>query len=417
MLNKKIIVLDDDPTGIQTAHDVIAYTKFDKESLKEALNNPYQLVFLSTNSRSLTEQETVNLHLDILNNLFIAKKETGVDFEIISRGDSTLRGHYPIETETIAKVYKENGIEVDGEIICPFLNGIRKTVNDIHYVLKDSTWIPCGESEFAKDETFAYKSSDLKDYVEEKYGEKKNFLSISPEDKIDDIVKSLENVVHGTKIIVNATKADDIEHFCLALKQVKDKNFTYRTAANFVKSYAEINDKDLLKMSDLMSDTSCGSLIIAGSHVSKTSEQLNNLLSQVEFEVIETKTNDPQSAKKMNELLETGKNVLVQTPRELIRLSDDPYQRLMNSRKMSKDFTSILKSLEVKPKVIISKGGITSYDVLANGLMCSKYYVLGQTLPAVPVCKLLNGPNEGCIVVVFPGNVGDKNSLVQLFEK
>lgn len=414
--NKKIIVLDDDPTGIQAIHDLIVYTRFDKETLIKAFKSEYQLVFLSTNSRSLTEKETIDLHQEILNNLFIAKDKTGIDFELISRGDSTLRGHYPVETEEIVKAYKKRNIEVDGEIICPFLEGIRKTVDDIHYVLKDNTWIKCGESEFAKDETFAYKSSDLKDYVEEKYGEKKNFLSIRPEQSIEEIIKSLENVVHGTKIIVNATKQADINRFVKALKQVKDKRFTYRTAANFVKAYAEILDKELLKMEDIMIDSNCGSLIFAGSHVSKTTEQIQNLINNVDFEVLVANKNDNSIADKMNSLLSAGKNVLVETPRELIRLSDDLYQRLMDSRQMSKDFTSILKNLKESPKIIISKGGITSYDVLSNGLECSEYYVLGQILSAVPVCKLLNGPNAGLNVVVFPGNVGDKYSLLNLFK-
>ena len=39
---------------------------------------------------------------------------------IISRGDSTLRGHYPLETQLLADgLTKNEGVVIDGEIICP----------------------------------------------------------------------------------------------------------------------------------------------------------------------------------------------------------------------------------------------------------------------------------------------------------
>ena len=416
MAENKIVVLDDDPTGIQAIHDLVVYTSFDSDTLIKAFGSSYRIIFLSTNSRSLTKDETIRLHKEIMENLFIAKEKTGKDFEVISRGDSTLRGHYPTETEIIAEVYKKHGTEIDGEIICPFLNGIRKTENDIHYVLNNNEWIKCGDSEFAKDETFAYKSSDLKDYVEEKYGCKKSFVSIGLNEPEDTIISKLEKVKDDTKIIVNALSDEDVEHFAKALKKVKDKKFLCRTAASFVKAYGGVSFKPLLEYEDIADKNGNGVLVFAGSHVKKTNDQINTLIKNIPFEVLTYKDNKEELIKETNRMLGERKNVLVETPRELIRVSDDPYERLMASRNLSKDFTSLLNGLKTKPEVIISKGGITSYDVLGNGLGASEYYVLGQIISAVPVCKLLNGPFKGSNVIVFPGNVGNSDSLVQILK-
>ena len=36
--NKKIVVLDDDPTGVQTVHDITVYTGWDKQSILDGFN-------------------------------------------------------------------------------------------------------------------------------------------------------------------------------------------------------------------------------------------------------------------------------------------------------------------------------------------------------------------------------------------
>lgn len=43
-LNKKIIVLDDDPTGIQTVHNVSVYTDWEKSSIRSGFREKKQCV-------------------------------------------------------------------------------------------------------------------------------------------------------------------------------------------------------------------------------------------------------------------------------------------------------------------------------------------------------------------------------------
>ena len=64
----KIIVLDDDPTGVQTVHDVSVYTDWSVESMREGFAEKNKLFFVLTNSRGFTEEETIKAHREIVNN-------------------------------------------------------------------------------------------------------------------------------------------------------------------------------------------------------------------------------------------------------------------------------------------------------------------------------------------------------------
>ena len=169
-MKQKIVILDDDPTGVQTVNDVFVYTDWSVETFKRGLTEPKKLFFILTNSRGLTVPETRAVHTEIAHNLAQASRETGVEFILISRSDSTLRGHYPLETEVLRNVLEEElGCYFNGEILFPFfLEGGRFTMNNVHYVKDGDTLIPAGQTEFAKDKTFGYTNSNLRYYVEEK---------------------------------------------------------------------------------------------------------------------------------------------------------------------------------------------------------------------------------------------------------
>ena len=171
---RQIVVLDDDPTGVQTVHDVSVYTDWTPESIRRGFEEPGKLFFILTNSRGLTVAETTKVHREIARNVADVAADLGREYPIVSRGDSTLRGHYPLETELLAEVFqKETGKTVDGEILCPyFRQGGRYTLDNVHYVKYGGELVPCGQTEFAKDETFGYTNSALPAYIEEKTGGK-----------------------------------------------------------------------------------------------------------------------------------------------------------------------------------------------------------------------------------------------------
>lgn len=221
--NRKIIVLDDDPTGVQTVHDIYVYTDWTVESLRKGFAAPEKLFFILTNSRGFTVAETTKAHREIAENTAKVAREFGMDYLIISRGDSTLRGHYPLETDLLREVTEaENGYKMDGDILCPyFREGGRFTLDNVHYVRYGAELVPCGQTEFAKDETFGYHASNLCEYIEEKTGGKVragDVTCISLESlramDFDGIEAQLLAVHDYGHVIVNAVADCDVKVVC-----------------------------------------------------------------------------------------------------------------------------------------------------------------------------------------------------------
>ena len=119
--DRKVIALDDDPTGIQTVHGVNVYTDWSQDRLLDCFRDGDSISFILTNSRSFTAAQTESVHRDIAQRICRAAAETGRDYVLISRGDSTMRGHWPLETQTLAEtITKVSGRRFDGEVILPF---------------------------------------------------------------------------------------------------------------------------------------------------------------------------------------------------------------------------------------------------------------------------------------------------------
>lgn len=435
--DKKFVVIDDDPTGGQTVHDIMVYTSWSKEILTEAFATGDKMFFIMTNSRSMQGKVTQAVHKEIVDNLVYAARKTRCEFEIISRSDSTLRGHYPLETETIYhELYRKTGKLLDGEIIMPcFPEGGRYTIGDIHYLLSEGQLYPVSETEFARDKSFGFKNSDLKLWIEEKskgrYRAEK-IKSISLEmlrkkdyEAITQILMSTENF---EKIIVNATCYTDIKVFCVSYFEAiaRGKSFLARTAAAWPKVVCGIRDIPFLDKRSLCQNKSDkGGLIVVGSHVNKTTEQLNVLkksakgIAFVEFnqhlavqkEGLEKEVQ--RVAEKANQLLNSGITTVIYTRRERIDLgTQNADDELILTNRITDAVTEIVKKIQTVPKFIIAKGGITASDIAVKALHVKKALIMGQIYPGIPVWKLGDDSRySGVPYIVFPGNVGTKTTL------
>jgi uncharacterized protein YgbK (DUF1537 family) len=95
------------------------------------------------------------------------------------------------------------------------------------------------------------------------------------------------------------------------------------------------------------------------------------------------------------------------------RQFDSQADRLAFGKKVSATLMSIIRQLPPTLGFLISKGGITSNDVLSSGLALRSSRVLGQILPGCSVVKCpADHPRYPDLpVVIFPGNVGDENAL------
>lgn len=440
--HKKLVVLDDDPTGVQTVHDVSVYTDWEEESIRNGFEEKEAMFFILTNSRSFSVEETTKVHQDIAARVAKVARELGQDFMIISRGDSTLRGHYPLETQLLADgLTKNEGVVIDGEIICPFFpEGGRYTMDNIHYVKEQDNLVPAGMTEFARDKTFGYKSSDLTEYVEEKTEgkyHKEDCITISLDElnalDVQGIKDKLMSAQNMAKIIVNAVSYADLKVFCaaLVLAMKAGKHYMARTAAAFTKVMGRISDQPLLGRAQLEGDTKNGGIVLIGSHVKKTTDQLNclkKLDGQADFMEFQVNTvfeenglekEVERTVKAAEEKILSGRTVVIYTSRQLLAPENmTPEEKLHISVKISNAVTSIIGKLSVKPKFIIAKGGITSSDVGTKALRVKKARVMGQVKKGIPVW--MTGEESkfpGMPYIIFPGNVGEVSTLKEIVEE
>lgn len=438
---KKIIVLDDDPTGVQTIHNISVYTDWSIDSIEKGFQEENAMFFLLTNSRGFTASETEQVHQEIAENIAAVAKKYNKEFIIISRGDSTLRGHYPLETEVLKDtVQSSSGTTFDGEVLLPFFKeGGRFTVDNIHYVQYDEYLVPAGETEFAKDRTFGYTKSHLGEWVEEKSNgafkaEDTTYISLESIRALD--IEAITNqllAVHSfNKVVVNAVDYVDVKIVTVALVRAMKlgKNFMFRTAAAFTKVIGGVSDKDLLTRAELIQEESNhGGLIIVGSHVKKTTEQLEelkkcNFIKFIEFNchlVLEPEKFTAEVDRVIEtceRLISSGETVAVYTKRERLDLGEGKQEEeLKLSVKISDAVTSIVQRLQVRPNYVVAKGGITSSDIGTKGLQVQKATVAGQIKPGIPVWITGNESKFPKIAyIIFPGNVGTKTTLREVVE-
>ncbi len=437
----KLVVLDDDPTGVQTVHGVYVYTDWGYESVLQGFMEEGRLFYLLTNSRGLTEDQTTQLHKEIVQNVIKASRQTGREFLIISRSDSTLRGHYPLETKLLKEELEQGeGIRVDGEILIPFFRvGGRFTIDNVHYVKYGEELVPAAETEFARDKTFGYIKSNLCEYIEEKTqgsyrSEDVAVVSLMEvrSARLDSIEKVLEGVTGFGKVIVNAIEPKDLEVFSVALYRAirNGKYFLLRTAADFVRAAGGIAEKALLTKGDMITeDGGRGGIVVIGSHTAKTTEQLlalRHMEQLVFFEfnsdlVLEDRLEE--EVRRITQLssmcIEQGKTVVIYTRRTLLTLENDTKEEaLLRSVKISEAVQELVQNLSAVPKFVVAKGGITSSDIGVKALHVRKAYVLGQVLPGIPVWKTDdNSRFPGIPYIIFPGNVGEDDSLRRVIEE
>ena len=115
-----LIVLDDDPTGTQSVADLPVLTDWSVESMVWALQQERPAVYVMTNSRSVDPEVAAERNREVARAAFAAADRTGHEVDFVSRSDSTMRGHFPLEPNVLADCISERGAgEVDGIVIVP----------------------------------------------------------------------------------------------------------------------------------------------------------------------------------------------------------------------------------------------------------------------------------------------------------
>jgi uncharacterized protein YgbK (DUF1537 family) len=436
----RLVVLDDDPTGTQTVADVPVLTSWTVDDLRWALRQDSAAFFVLTNTRSLSPEEAAARNREVVRALHTASAAEGTAYVLASRGDSTLRGHFPLETDVLAEELTELGVGApDGVVLVPaYIEAGRLTVASRHWMRTADGLLQVGESEFARDATFGYRSSSLPEWVEEKTGGR------VPADEVlritlDDLrgggpahtARLLSSLSGGRTAVVDAVCDDDLRVLALALAAAEENGtrLLYRVGPSFVRARAGQAGRAPLtpaELGRLRGDAPHG-LIAVGSHVSLTTRQLDRLRERggiAEYELDVACLLDERCDGHIAEVAAAAAAALdsadavIRTSRTLVTGADAD-DSLAISRRVSAALVEAVRQVNAsrRPAFVVAKGGITSSDTATHGLEIRRAWARGTLLPGiVSLWEPVDGPAAGIPYIVFAGNVGGADALADALD-
>ncbi len=436
---RRIAVLDDDPTGSQAVHGVSVVTVLEPAEYAAALADPGSTCFILTNSRSLPEAAAAAVTLDAGRALFELGRHLQAPVTVVSRGDSTLRGHVISEVQALEQARRDVlGRGFDGVLFVPgYFEAGRFTAGNVHWARVGQDLVPVGETEYARDATFGYRSSDLRDFlVEQGVGPARVHALTLHDIRIGGpsrVAEVLIGLTGGDFLVVNATGYADLEIVVLGLHDAEagGASFLHRSGPSFVRALAGVEPQAPLTAEQIWPAGAPRGhgLVVVGSHVASTSRQVavaraRGTLAEVEL-VVSTLIEGGDRDARVRELTErvtatlAHADVLLFTSRTLVTGADGSTSQEI-ARAVSAALTDVVRgAMRARPAWVVGKGGTTSHDVAVHGLGIRRAVVLGQLLPGQisvfqPVAAAAGA--GGIPYVVFPGNVGGESALADVVD-
>jgi len=438
--NFKIIVLDDDPTGSQTVHSCPLLLRWDRASLATGLEHPSPLLFLLTNTRALAPEAAAERVREICRSLTAALAVAGLErWWLVSRGDSTLRGHFPLELDVIAA---ELGPFAATLLVPAFLEGGRTTVAGVQLLHGQ----PVHETPFARDGLFAFTTSYLPAWVEEKSGGRilasqvqgleAARLSRATEDGGQELARWLDGLVGQPVVAVDAERPQQLAALARVVR-ASPRPVLAQSAASWIQALAALPPQPLAG-AELVAlrrrgrdGEPLGGLVVVGSHVPLADAQLAALLAESDCtgmelpvarlaRVLEGPLPGPLLASLEQDWLLELRSILASgcTPVLFTSRGAYPCGSPVARRRLGDGLAALMARLvgQVTPQLgyVISKGGTTTHALLAEGLGLAAVELQGQLLPGL---SLVLTPAEAGVarlpVLTFPGNLGDWGTLCQ----
>jgi uncharacterized protein YgbK (DUF1537 family) len=452
---RRVVFLDDDPTGTQTIADLPVLTSWSVADLQWALQQQTTGFFVLTNTRSLSETDAAERNRQVVDALHQAATAEQARYVLASRSDSTLRGYYPLETDVLSEELAARGTVVDGVVICPgYVEPGRLTIDSVHWTRTPEGMIPVSQSEFAKDASFGYHSSDLRDWVAEKTGGQiprdevatitLTDIRVGGSDRVGEILAGLSR---GQPVVVDTVEDADQQVVVLALlhAEAAGKNFIYRIGPSFVRARTgqratppadaqrlrQILATQPTDTDDTRPATKHG-LIAVGSHVGLTTRQLDRLRDRgkiIELELdVPTLLDDSARDRHVNDVAtqaakvlqnnDAQSDVVIRTSRTLVT-GDDAVSSLVIARTVSAALVGTVREIvsQIRPSFVLAKGGITSSDTATVGLGITRAWCRGTMLPGIiSLWEPVTGLAQGIPYIVFAGNVGDDDALAAVVD-
>jgi uncharacterized protein YgbK (DUF1537 family) len=403
----KTIVLDDDPTGTQSASNVVVLLESSADLIAAALTAA-DSVYLLTNSRSISEDEAMALMHSIRADAAAAAEVLGEEIQFVLRGDSTLRGHVFSETVVFAD-------EASVILFVPaFPDGGRTTEGGVHYVRQGTERVAAHLTEFADDPVFPFSTAVLVDYVREKSGRSAASIPLA-EVRAGGVEDILVAATAGSVVLPDAVTNDDVRLIARGVEAARARgaNIVVRSASPLAAALAGVESDGLL--SSPLVPSPVPTLLVCGSHTAGATAQLDLVAARWGEPVVIPTANAFENP------VETGVAIadaagLVLADRGLAVVTTErersaDHNTLEHGRLVMKALTTSVRALLPSVEVVVSKGGITSADVASIGLGAKSATVLGQVLPGVSVWKLTAADDRELLYIVVPGNVGEPDTL------
>lgn len=441
--SRRVVVIDDDPTGGQTVAGVPVVTQWQPDDLRWLLTRDRTMGFVLTNSRALTEDRAAAVNADIVRRCLELGTELGIDVSFVSRSDSTLRGHFAAEVVTICAGLSDAGRPADLVLVVPaFFEAGRFTRDNVHYVRSGDVDVPVGETAYAQDPAFGFAESDLIDWVRARLASPQALVgSLSLSDIRDGGVTVVADKLRATArhtqitpvppvVVVNATQASDYFVVADAVARCEAGGLVVVTRSGPSYLSARLGEPlpPAVEAVALSQVSAPHGLIVVGSHVPLSTAQLEHLVANTSVRVVELdvpKVLGDARATHLAELtsavtkgLRTG-HVALATSRGLHR-TEDANASLDVAEAVSSAVDEVVDRVVTAepPAWIVAKGGITSANMVTKVLNLRRGWILGQIFDGqLPLWRDDDPAAAKPLCVIFPGNVGSEATLTEVVRK
>lgn len=406
----KTIVLDDDPTGTQSATGVRVLLESDADLIAAALHDA-DSVYVQTNSRAMHEADAVALAHVIRADGEEAGRRLGAPVRFVLRGDSTLRGHVFAETEVF--------LDPDSVMLFvpAFPAGGRTTVDGVHLVRIGDTTVPAHESEYADDPVFPFSTAVLTGYVAEKSSRPSVPVSLETV-RAGALDAVLNSAGPGSVVIPDAETDDDVRLIAHAVESVTaaGRSVVVRSAAPLAAELAHAASTGLL--SRPLVDDPGPVLLVCGSHTAGAGAQLARVKAAFGGAAVVSTAralDDPAAAG--HHAAADARTALTSRGLAVVsseRVRSAEHGTLDHGERIMTALTTAVRDLLPEVAVVVAKGGITSAEVARTGIGATSAYVVGQVLPGVSVWRMRTHDDREVLYVVVPGNVGEADTLMEV---
>ncbi len=414
---RRVVLLDDDPTGTQTVADVDVILRPSPDAYRQFFAGSERAVYVLTNARALGREQAVaqleRMHAEIEN----AAREVGTQVAFLLRGDSTLRGHVFAEIDVLAA-----GLEHPISLFVPaFPEGGRVTLGGVHYLISAGKRVPVAQTEFARDTVFGYRSERIVDWVAE-VGQGRVALSLPlhalREHGPSAVTQALLDAPDGSVVVPDAENRSDLEMIAYGLldAEAQGRHVVVRTASTFAAVRAGLSGATIHSVD---SEGDGRVLVVCGSHTEASSQQLNKLVERTQAPVIIPTDKllqegvdaiAPVLAERISHALDQHRFAILATERVRHARHGD----LETGAQVMAAITTTVAQVAARCDAVIAKGGITSAQVATDGLGATRARVMGQLEAGISLWDLPLPDGRTIPYAVIPGNVGNEQTLVNI---